>query len=149
MQKEVNVIVYGIGNPGRRDDGLGPRLVSRLLEEGTAGADFEIRYQLSVEEAWSIKDRQAVIFADASMDIDAPVKIFEIHPSDSISFTTHEMAPESVLALCLELFGRAPRAFVLAIKGAEWEMGDALSEEAERNLTQATAVLKDFLKNFG
>jgi len=146
LQKEVKAIVYGIGNPGRRDDGLGPRLVSRLQEEGTAGADFEIRYQLNVEEAWRIKDHEIAIFADASTDIEEPLQFFEIKPAAAITFTTHEMPPESVLALCLELFGRAPKAFILAIKGTDWEMGEFLSEEAEKNLNQAAAVLKDFLK---
>jgi hydrogenase maturation protease len=145
LQKEVKVLVYGIGNPGRRDDGLGPKLVSRLQEEDVPGLDLEIRYQLNIEEAWKIKDYDMVIFADASRDIEKPMQLVEIQPSDSIAFTTHEMPPEAVLALCRELFGRPPKAFLLAIRGYDWEMGENLSEEAEKNLGRALDALKSFL----
>ena len=147
MQKEIKVLIYGIGNPGRRDDGLGPRLIARLQEEGAAAADLEIRYQLNIEEALKIKDYDVVIFADASKEIDSSWKFREIGPSETIAFTTHEMSPESVLALSQELYGRTPKAFALAIKGYDWEMGESLSEEAEKNLSQAQEFLTDFLKS--
>jgi Ni,Fe-hydrogenase maturation factor len=57
------------------------------------------------------------------------------------------MSPESVLALSQELYGRTPKAFALAIKGYDWEMGESLSEEAEKNLSQALEFLADFLKS--
>lgn len=146
MQKKVKVIVYGIGNPGRCDDGLGPKLVSRLREEGGPDVSFEVRDHLNIEDALTIKDSEIVVFADAAKDIDAAWKLFPICPSKTIAFTTHEMAPESVLALCSELYGRAPEAFVLAIKGYDWGMEESLSEEAAKNLCQAAGALKDFLQ---
>lgn len=146
MQKKVKVVVYGIGNPGRRDDGLGPRLVSRLRDDGNSGVDFEIRDHLNIEDALTIKDSEVVVFADAAKDIDTAWKLFPIRPSKTITFTTHEMAPESVLALCQDLYGLAPEAFVLAIKGYNWDMEESLSEEAAKNLSQAVEALKGFLR---
>jgi hydrogenase maturation protease len=149
LQKEIKVLIYGIGNPGRGDDGLGPRLIARLQEEGGAAADLEIRYQLNIEEALKIKDYDVVVFVDASKKIDSPWKFREIGPSETIAFTTHEMSPESVLALSQELYGRMPKAFALAIKGYDWDLGEALSEEAEQNLSRALEFLTDFFKNPG
>jgi hydrogenase maturation protease len=147
LQKEIKVLVYGIGNPGRRDDGLGPRLIARLQEQGGAAADLEIRYQLNIEEALKIKDYDVVVFVDASKEIDSPWRFSEIGPSETIAFTTHEMSPESVLALSQELYGRTPKAFALAIKGYDWDMGESLSEEAEKNLARALEILTDFIKS--
>lgn len=146
MQKEIKVLIYGIGNPGRGDDGLGPRLIARLQEKGAAAADLEIRYQLNIEEALKIKDYDIVVFVDASKEIDSPWKFREIGPSETIGFTTHEMSPESVLALSQELYDRTPKSYALAIKGFDWDMGESLSEEAEKNLSQALEFLTDFLK---
>jgi hydrogenase maturation protease len=147
LQKEIKVLIYGIGNPGRGDDGLGPRLIARLQEEGGAAADLEIRYQLNIEEALKIKDYDVVVFVDASKEIDSPWKFLEIEPSETIAFTTHQLAPESVLALSQELYGRTPKAFALAIKGYDWDLGQTLSEEAEKNLSRALECLTDFLKS--
>jgi hydrogenase maturation protease len=147
LQKEINVLVYGIGNPGRRDDGLGPRLIARLQKEGAVAADLEIRYQLNIEEALKIKDYDVVVFVDASKKIDSAWKFSEIGPSETIAFTTHEMSPESVLALSQELYGRTPKAYALAIKGSDWDLGESLSEEAEKNLSRALEILTDFLRS--
>ena len=168
MQDAIRILILGVGNPGRGDDGLGPRLLERLRETegggprvsagesppaarppGNAGnapaVDAEFRYQLNVEDALAIKGYDLVVFVDARETGDAPVEWEEIVPSKSISFSTHEMAPASVLALCEELFDKTPRAYVLSIRGYEWDMGEKLSEGAEKNLARAVETLRDFL----
>ncbi len=61
------VLVYGYGNPGRLDDGLGPALVRELSRRGLrAEADLETAYQLQVEDAARVAEYDLVIFADAA-----------------------------------------------------------------------------------
>ncbi len=66
----MRILIYGYGNPGRQDDGLGIRLVERLEEwsvlNGLDGVSFENNYQLNIEDAEAISDQELVIFADAS-----------------------------------------------------------------------------------
>jgi Ni,Fe-hydrogenase maturation factor len=111
-------------------------------------AALEFRYQLNVEDAYTIRDLDLVVFADAAAP-DAPqdVALTEIGPSATIAFTTHEMSPASVLALCQELYGRAPRAYALAIRGREWDLGEGLSGEGRANLARAAEILRRFLAN--
>ena len=171
MQDEIKILILGIGNPGRGDDGLGPRLLDRLNEAerrgekasaeespaapppGNAGDapafDTGFRYQLNIEDALAVRDYDLVVFVDARGTGDAPVELKVIGPSKSISFSTHVMEPESVLALCEELFGKTPRAYVLSIRGYEWEMGERLSEGAEKNLDRALGMLWEFLAGEG
>ena len=162
-------MIFGIGNPARRDDGLGPKLIEQLQEiwlhrpnssydktrdDSLSGnsarvleLDFEFRYQLNVEDALTIKDYDAIVFADATAEGDTKAALTEIEPANSMSFTTHEMSPASFLALCRELFGRLPRAYVLAIRGYEWDVGENLSEQAGKNLDRALVLLKNLLND--
>jgi hydrogenase maturation protease len=100
---------------------------------------------LNIEDAYTLRDCDAVVFADATASGDDEPALVEIGPSADIAFTTHEMSPASVLALCHELFGRIPRAFLLAIRGYDWEMGEGLSDRARANLAKAAEVLRRFL----
>jgi Ni,Fe-hydrogenase maturation factor len=86
------------------------------------------------------------VFADATAEGGDEPALVEIGPSAAIAFTTHAMSPASVLALCHEIFGRTPRAYVLAVRGYDWEMGEGLSERARANLAKAAEVLRRFLR---
>ncbi len=136
------VIVYGYGNPGRQDDGLGPALVERLDEAGLPGVLPLTGFQLNIEDARTIADGSAVIFVDASIDGEEPFSFFEIEPSNEIRFTTHSISPESVLALCRDLFNESQRASMLSIRGYEWEFAEGLSEEAGHNMEKAYDFLR-------
>ncbi len=120
-------------------------MLSELRDEEPA-AGLEFRYQLNIEDAYTLKDCGAVVFADATAEGGDEPALVEIGPAAGIAFTSHEMSPASVLALCHELFGRAPRAYLLAVRGYDWEMGEGLSERARANLARATKVLRRFLK---
>ncbi len=152
------ILVIGIGNPSRGDDGLGPALAAGMagagpdtLSEGTVigipgrAASAVWKFQLNIEDAPLIRDFEAVVFADASTEDGGPVEIGRIDPAASIAFTTHEMSPAAVLALCDDLYGRAPEGRLLSIPGYSWELGDGLSSRAIRRLETARARLEEFL----
>ena len=143
------ILVFGIGNPGRRDDGLGPALadaLTRTVFPASVHVTGEFRYQLNIEDAATMRDFDIVVFADASVSEEPPVTLEKIEPADAITFTTHALAPASVLGLCAELYGGVPEAYVLAIRGADFDLGEGLSAQAERNLGSALDVLLRFLQ---
>lgn len=139
-------LVCGFGNPGRRDDGLGPALVARLesdpaLKERT-DIRTEARLQLNIEDALTVSAVEEVIFADASTRAKPPFEFKRIRPRVKLAFSTHALAPAAVLALCRELYGRTPKAFLLGIRGYAWELEEGLTARAARNLDRALAFLK-------
>jgi hydrogenase maturation protease len=143
------ILVFGIGNPGRRDDGLGPALADALTRSFVPGSGHvtgEFRYQLNIEDAATMKDFDLVVFADAAKSGASPVTLEKIEPAKTITFSTHALAPASVLALCAELYGTAPEAYVLAVRGDEFDVGEGLSAQAERNLGSALEILIPFLQ---
>jgi hydrogenase maturation protease len=136
------ILVYGYGNPGRQDDGLGPTLVGMLEEEQIPGITTDCNYQLQIEDAAAVSEHDAVIFVDASCAGDESFTFTDLEPSNDITFTTHTMSPASVLALCHELYRKSVRAYVLAIRGYEWEFVEGLSPKAGENLDLAYRFLK-------
>jgi len=135
--KNKSIYVYGFGNPGRQDDGLGPMIIDKLETENIAGITTDSNYQLNIEDADNISGSDMVIFVDASIAADEPFSFERIEPSAEITFTTHSMSPESVIALCGDIYGRVPESYVLAIRGYEWEMFEGLSEKAMDNFNAA------------
>lgn len=99
------------------------------------------KYQLNIEDADLIRGYDRVVFVDAAAEGGEPAVWTDVAPSPSIAFTTHEMAPASVLALCEELGGPVPRAFLLAVRGYAWDFSESLSPEAALNLKNAAALL--------
>lgn len=124
---------------------MGPRLAEALENDGRVRAEF--RYQLGVEDALAVRDFDVVVFADAARTGEAPASLTPLEPDPGLTFTTHALAPAAVLALCRELYGRTPRAFLVAVRGYDWEVGEGLSEGAERNLAAGLALLRDFLSS--
>jgi len=131
------VIIVGYGNPGRRDDGLGPALVEMIEAAEIPGVLAVTGFQLNIEDACTIAGGSAVIFVDASIDGEEPFSFYEIEPASEIRFTTHAISPGSVLALCRDLFDESREASMLSIRGYSWEFAEGLSEEARGNLEKA------------
>ena len=149
--KNNTLFIYGFGNPGRQDDGLGPAIIEKLNNDGIPGITTDSNYQLNIEDALPVSQSKAVIFVDASVNADEPFTFSKIEPSADITFTTHSMSPESVLALCSEIYGHVPDAYVLAIRGYEWEFFEGLTSEAMDNFNEAYSFLlkkiEDMLKS--
>lgn len=139
--KDNKVYVYGFGNPGRQDDGLGPAIIDKLESDGVEGIVIDSNYQLNIEDAHNISICDKVIFVDASIDADEPFSFNKIEPSAEITFTTHTMSPESVIALVKDLYDKDMEAYVLGIKGYEWEFIEGFSSGASDNFNKAYTFL--------
>ena len=142
-----DIIVYGYGNPGRQDDGLGPLLIDKLEADNLAGVALDSNYQLNIEDAYEVAQGKAVIFVDASIDGGEPFTFEPVTASNEITFTTHSMAPNSVVALSQELYNRDLEAYILAIRGYEWEFDTPMTPKAEENLSAAYQFVREKLND--
>ncbi len=144
------ILVYGYGNPGRQDDGAGIALVDELEQWAAAGGReylrFDRDYQLNVEDAWEAARHEVVVFVDASRRQNEGFLFRAVEPALRMSFTTHAMSPESVLALCRDLYGARPRAYLLTVRGYCWEPNGEMTEKARENLQAAKAHLARILE---
>ena len=145
----MQILIYGYGNPGRQDDGLGIALAERLehwvSDNQILGVEFDNNYQLNIEDAAAIAQKDLVIFADASDEDIEGFCISQVDGSTKVSFTTHAASPGYVLQLCKELFQKEPLVLLLHIKGYEWALREGLSKRAMENLDQATEYMQSLL----
>ncbi len=142
-----STLVLAWGNPGRRDDGLGPALAEALGELAVAGVEVESNYQLQVEDAAEVARHGRVLFVDADRGGASPFWVRRLEPSvGGIGFTSHSIAPGRLLSLSRDLFGAEPEAWLMGIRGYEFdEFGEGLTPGARANLTAAVGFVRDAL----
>ncbi len=142
------ILVIGYGNPGRRDDGLGPALATALERLTLSGVTVDADYQLSVEHAAEVAQHDVVIFADAAVRGPAPFEFRRLEPGEPATFSTHSVSPAGVLALAQQCFQARTRGYVLALRGYEFnEFGEGLSPQAQTNLAAALEFVQTVLRD--
>lgn len=140
------VLVIGIGNPSRGDDALGPYLIERLETLDLPGVELLTDFQLQVEYALDLQGRREVVFVDAAAAGPEPWGFAPVAPARDTSYSSHELSPAAVLHAYEKLFGPAPSARLLTIRGYEFGLGTPLSPAAEANLDAAARRLLDHLR---
>jgi hydrogenase maturation protease len=136
-------LIQGIGNPSRGDDALGPTVIAELGE-----GDFtsEWQYQLQVEHAEQWSHYDTVILIDAHANLHKSFEWKELTPSDmELSISSHQLAPETVLAMNRAYFQNHPRVFLLALKSQSFDLGAPLTPIAEEALKAGLTYLKTLL----
>ncbi|MBT8058510.1 MAG: hydrogenase maturation protease [Xanthomonadales bacterium] len=133
-----DALVFGIGNSGRADDGLGWSFLDRLAELGRFQGRVEYRYQLQVEDAALVAEAEQVVFVDAYRgDLPGGFHWRPCEPSADFQFSTHALPPRAVLSLCRDLYPRTPPADLLMIQGCAWDLQTGLTTAAEKHLEKA------------
>jgi hydrogenase maturation protease len=132
------ILVIGYGNPARADDGLGPAFAEAVEKLNLPGVTVEANYQLGVEDAHEVSAHEIVVFADAAAEGTEPFFFRSIEPRGRMSFSSHSLDPASVLALAQELFGAKTQAYLLGIRGYDFEaFNESLTPRAGGNLADA------------
>jgi hydrogenase maturation protease len=141
------LLIYGYGNPGRGDDGLGPALVQAFEQLEPVLATVDSNYQLTVEDAAELAEHDVVIFADAAVSGLEPFGFERVEPGGGVGFSSHSVSPGSLVMLTHELFGKKVEAYALGVRGYEFgELREKLSPRAEANLGSALAFLTNAVR---
>ena len=144
----MNALLIGYGNPGRLDDGLGPALAEAVERLNLPGLAVDSDYQLTVEDAAEFGKYDVVVFADADVGGPEPFWVQKLKPGGVLSFSTHSVEPNALLALARDLFHAEPAAFVLGIRGYEFnEFAERLSDKARANLDAAVQYVVSSIRD--
>ena len=136
------LLVLAVGNPSRGDDALGPLLLERLQADGLdAGGQVELLcdFQLQVEHTLDLQGRSAVLLVDAARPgVVQGAQLSSLQPCpERPAPASHALDARTLLGLTLALQGTAPPAWMLAIEGAAFGLGEGLSLQAQQHLDQA------------
>jgi Ni,Fe-hydrogenase maturation factor len=93
--------------------------------------DTVVLHELVPEMAEVVADYALVIFVDAHV-ADLPKLLREEHVASaysSPSFVSHRTNPAMVLELAERMYGHAPKAIMLSLRGHDFDFGEGLSSE--------------------
>jgi len=151
----ADVLVIGYGNPLRGDDGVGC-VIAEELAKRISDPDSKIQvvacHQLNPELAEPIAETRAVIFIDASVELEpGEVRVTTLAPDRfSPAAFAHSMKPSALLATASELFGQAPPAKTVGIGAASFDTGMNLTPQVRRAVSSAiTAVENEIARYLG
>lgn len=140
-EEAKDILIIGIGNSGRSDDGLG-WLMLDAVEKKFSNVQVIYRYQLQIEDAELLSHYTTVIFVDATKERTETGFYFKsCDPNMGLGLTSHMLEPETVLWLENELYKTKPATFVMGIEGQKWELSLKPSEIGLKNLS----IASDFL----
>lgn len=148
MNKTSPILIFGYGNLSRGDDALGPLLLE-MLQHRVSPDSVEILndFQLQVEHALDLEERDLVLFIDASVACVNAFEFIELQAAHDKSYTTHAMSPAAVLQVYQTIKHRSPPpCFLLSIRGEQFELGADLSPKARDNLKLAGAFAERLLQ---
>jgi len=147
------IIVIGIGNPLRGDDGIGWYTVDRL-EESLESREIEFTkcVELTPEFSEKISRSKFALFIDSRVESqEAEIKEEHIVPAEVFpALETHRLDPAGILAFSRSLYGKIPEAIMLTVEGKSFEYGEEISLETEQRveslLVRAREILNDWLQ---
>jgi hydrogenase maturation protease len=143
------ILLYGFGNPGRQDDALGPLLVQKIERAGLSFVQTDSNYQLNIEDAVHIANFDLVIFVDTTVEEVDVFRVRKITPSAQITFTSHQVKPESVLAMCEDMYGRFPETWLVGIRGYEFDYQEGVTQKAVENCNRVYDFILFLLRLYG
>jgi len=144
------ILIIGVGNEYRRDDGVGPVVARWLKEKGLPNTTIieETGEGAALMERW--KGADVVILLDAASSGAEPgtVHRFEAQarsiPTMSFRSSTHAFGLAEAVELARTFNQLPPRLIVYGIEGKRFEAGIGLSPEVERAAREvAEHVIRD------
>lgn len=137
----MNTLLYAIGNPQRRDDGVARR-VAELLAPGawTLHATLELLPEMAPDIAAAAR----VIFIDADF-LPGEARLEPLHATCCPGLLSHGLRPCDLLSLTRKLYGFQGEAWLCRVPGNDFSPGEGLSPLAEGNAVRAAALLAGIL----
>ncbi|MEM5775534.1 MAG: hypothetical protein AAGU05_11085 [Anaerolineaceae bacterium] len=154
-------LLIGYGNLDREDDGVAWHILlhtARRLDipfpddpteeldllQGNPALYFSL--QLTPEFAEEISRYERVCFIDAHTgNYPQDLNIQKLAPEFQRSPFTHHLTPQSCLSLAQTLYGRAPEAILVSVKGYSFNFTQTLSQYTEELMPQAVKAIMDWL----
>lgn len=151
------ILILGIGNSLRRDDGFGPAVVERLRPMYQHRPEIKLRsvHQLLPEMALDISVADRVILIDAAVSESSemtpgalrvqPVVLDGQPHTQFAPPLSHHFTPEMLLQLTYTIYGKAGEMQTVTAVGADFEVGETLSPQVEVAVNQATDLIRERL----
>lgn len=156
-------LIIGYGNVYCRDDGVGFYVINRLkrhfgfqefqpdedgLDQLGQSVDMVLLHQLLPEITPIVAHYQQVFFVDAHQGtIPDDVRVIQVKEEFGFHAVTHHMSPGMVLAMARGNHGFAPEAYLVSVKGEDFDFGLGLSEPCKHRAETAVQKILSLLNH--
>lgn len=143
------ILIIGIGNTLRRDDGAGwlfAEALAAALRDAGEQTHLLLLQQLTPEVAADLDDLRPadVIFVDASMLV-AAATLTPLTDVVATPAASHHLTPVALLAIAQRLYAVTAHGWLLQTPAVDFAHGEGLSAAAQQGITVAPAVAARFL----
>jgi hydrogenase maturation protease len=146
--REGKVLVVGYGNTLRRDDGLGPAIVAAVAAWNLPGVRCRTAHQIVPELAQSIASAEMAVFVDAKVDDGTGVVVKTLNSSLGPRSLGHTSDPSWLLSVARDVYGSAPRAWLVEVPAADCEVGEGLSPPATCAVERALEAIAELITRY-
>ncbi len=146
------ILIFGIGNTLRRDDGAGwlfaEALASHLRQAGLT-VHLELHHQLTPDLALDAAEFQpaAIVFVDASIAVAEPTltPLAPLDADERAGAASHGLTPAALLTLMRRLYAVTAPGFLVQTPAEDFGHGEGLSARAQRGLDHVAAIAQHLL----
>ena len=140
--------IIGYGNRHRKDDGIGPYVIEKLLRDLGAGCGIGLRslHQLDPVLAEEVRSAKTLILVDATVEpLERGLRWSRVQPEQGLSpCDTHHLRPEGLAGLLESLYQRSPTMWLVSVQGDDFGFGEGLSLEAQEKAERASSEIVQF-----
>jgi hydrogenase maturation protease len=157
----MDALVIGYGNIDRQDDGVAWHVLREVAarlklnfpdtpyecsELSAPGVDLMYCLQLTPEMADAFSAYQKVCFIDAHTgSVEGEIHVEMLSGIYQNSPLTHHLTPSSSLAIAHALFGKAPEALLVSVRGYEFGFNQSLSDRTAALVPSAADKIMEWL----
>ena len=142
---KMKLLIVGIGNTLRSDDGVGAYVCEKMEKLNLPGTTTIIVQQLQVEMIEEMSHYDHVIIVDASATNDT----IQFEPlQENLQQTvasSHHVNASLIQTLSQKLYNKTLSLYLCAIPGSNFDTGDTLSIDTEKTAKEAIVLIKTWI----
>src|SRR6476660_3058029 len=129
--KVHTICIVGVGNTIRADDGIGNYICNAIEQMQIPGVNTMIVHQLDAELVEDLLHFDHVLITDASVE-GKEADLYNLLPNDGPPLSSsHHLNAAMLAALSEKVYGIKMSLFICAVRGHDFNIGDAISEKAK------------------
>jgi len=145
----ARVLVIGIGNTLRGDDGFAWHVADELVRQENESLRVLKVHQLTPELAEAVSEVGLVVFVDAGAHGTPGTLTCEpVSASEADLRFSHDVTPTTLIQMAKTLYGKHPQAFLICVAGKVFEHGETLSPEMVGAIPQVILKIRELTTGY-
>lgn len=145
MKLIPRILIAGVGNTIRNDDGIGPYICRCIEEKKLSGVTTAFYHQLHTDLIEEFIKYDSVVIADAAVTgEEVEFYLLKEGTTGAVS-SSHHVNVSLLQQLTSQLYNKQLNIMVCSVRGYDYEMGETLSAAGKNNADKAVSIITDWI----